>query len=52
MVFIRGIYGLSIGERMAKIRELEKKADYAKQMRDFMAYKQFQKQIDKEKEGQ
>lgn len=28
-----------LGEREAKIKDLEKKAEQARQMRDFMAYK-------------
>eukprot|EP00347_Sterkiella_histriomuscorum_P002091 403369509 len=37
------------GEQNAKIRDLEKKAQQAKEMRDFLAYKQFQKDIENER---
>ncbi|CDW79763.1 UNKNOWN [Stylonychia lemnae] len=38
-----------LGEQNAKIKDLEKKANQAKEMRDFYAYKQFQKDLEREK---
>ena len=38
-----------MGEQMAKIKDLEKKAAQAKEMRDYMAYKQFQKDLERER---
>lgn len=39
-----------MGEQNNRIKLLEKKADQARQMRDFLAYKQFQKDLEKEKQ--
>lgn len=38
-----------MGEQQTKINELEKKAHQAKEMRDFLAYKQFQKDLERER---
>lgn len=38
-----------MGEQQTKINELEKKANQAKEMRDFLAYKHFQKDLERER---
>ena len=35
------------GEQCAKVKELERKAQQAREMRDFMAYKQYEKELDR-----